>query len=189
MNWDELVADMDKKLRLTGVVNAWTMPIKNRIDMLSTGIRTPVGFKILGPDLVKIEEIGKNIEANLQMIRGTRSVSVVLKTTGAIGQEQKHEGYTEELKASAKNTAEPAKSSFMKCCEEMEKRGEMKVGMPMNSDAKSEMKPKMEKMQSMKGMKEKMAEKMKAMGAPDASQKAETIYEIEKSSEINMHKH
>ena len=74
MTWDELVADMDKKLRLTGVVNAWTMPIKNRIDMLSTGIRTPVGIKIFGPDLAKIEEIGKNIEASLQMITGTRSV-------------------------------------------------------------------------------------------------------------------
>jgi Cu(I)/Ag(I) efflux system membrane protein CusA/SilA len=74
MTWDELVADMDKKLRLTGVVNAWTMPIKNRIDMLSTGIRTPIGIKIFGPDLAKIEEIGKNIEASLQMITGTRSV-------------------------------------------------------------------------------------------------------------------
>ena len=49
MTWDELVAEMDKKLRLTGVVNAWTMPIKNRIDMLSTGIRTPIGIKIFGP--------------------------------------------------------------------------------------------------------------------------------------------
>jgi Cu(I)/Ag(I) efflux system membrane protein CusA/SilA len=50
------------------------MPIKNRIDMLSTGIRTPVGIKIFGPDLAKIEEIGKSIEASLQMIPGTRSV-------------------------------------------------------------------------------------------------------------------
>ncbi|MGZ8452291.1 MAG: efflux RND transporter permease subunit, partial [Candidatus Binatia bacterium] len=74
LTWDELVAEMDKKLRLTGVVNAWTMPIKNRIDMLSTGIRTPIGIKIFGPDLAKIEEIGKNIESNLQMITGTRSV-------------------------------------------------------------------------------------------------------------------
>lgn len=112
-------------------------------------------------------------------------ISVVLKTTGAIGQEHKHEGYTEELKAPAKNTAEPAKSGSMKCCEEMEKMGEMKADMPM----KSELKAKMEKMQSMKGMKEKMAEKMKAMGAQDASQKAETIDEIEKSSENNTHKH
>ncbi len=74
LTWDELVAEMDKKVRLTGVVNAWTMPIKNRIDMLSTGIRTPVGVKIFGPDLAKIEEIGKNIEAHLQTIPGTRSV-------------------------------------------------------------------------------------------------------------------
>ena len=51
--------EMDKKIRLPGVANAWTMPIKNRIDMLSTGIRTPVGIKIFGPDLNKIEEIGR----------------------------------------------------------------------------------------------------------------------------------
>ena len=65
---------MDKKLRLPGVANAWTMPIKNRIDMLSTGIRTPVGIKIAGPDLSKIEEIGKQIEMVVQPIAGTRTV-------------------------------------------------------------------------------------------------------------------
>jgi Cu(I)/Ag(I) efflux system membrane protein CusA/SilA len=74
LTWDELVGEMDKKVRLTGVVNAWTMPIKNRIDMLSTGIRTPVGVKIFGPDLAKLEEIGKTIETHLQTIPGTRSV-------------------------------------------------------------------------------------------------------------------
>ena len=68
MTWDKLVAEMDKKMRLPGVANAWTMPIKNRIDMLSTGIRTPIGIKIFGPDLGKIEEIGKHLEAILQMI-------------------------------------------------------------------------------------------------------------------------
>jgi Cu(I)/Ag(I) efflux system membrane protein CusA/SilA len=74
LTWDELVAEMDKKLRLPGVANAWTMPIKNRIDMLSTGIRTPVGIKISGPDLNKIEEIGKHIEMAVQSVPGTRTV-------------------------------------------------------------------------------------------------------------------
>jgi len=82
MTWEELVAEMDKTLRLPGVANAWTMPIKNRIDMLSTGIRTPIGIKIFGPDLNKIEEIGKNIEASLQMIPGTRTVFAERVTGG-----------------------------------------------------------------------------------------------------------
>ena len=82
MTWDELVAEMDKKLRLPGVANAWTMPIKNRIDMLSTGIRTPIGIKIFGPELGKIEEIGKNLEAALQMIPGTRTVFAERVTGG-----------------------------------------------------------------------------------------------------------
>jgi Cu(I)/Ag(I) efflux system membrane protein CusA/SilA len=82
ITWDELVAEMDKKLRLPGVANAWTMPIKNRIDMLSTGIRTPIGVKIFGPDLGKIEEIGKNLEATLQMIPGTRTVFAERVTGG-----------------------------------------------------------------------------------------------------------
>jgi Cu(I)/Ag(I) efflux system membrane protein CusA/SilA len=74
MTWDRLVDEMDKKTRLPGVANAWTMPIKNRIDMLSTGIRTPIGIKIFGPDLGKIEEIGRHIEMVLQPLRGTRTV-------------------------------------------------------------------------------------------------------------------
>jgi len=74
MTWEKLVDEMDKKLRLPGVANAWTMPIKNRIDMLSTGIRTPVGIKIFGPDLTKIEEIGRKLETVLNPIPGTRSV-------------------------------------------------------------------------------------------------------------------
>jgi Cu(I)/Ag(I) efflux system membrane protein CusA/SilA len=82
ITWDELVDEMDKKLRLPGVANAWTMPIKNRIDMLSTGIRTPIGIKIFGPDLNKIEEIGKNLEATLQMIPGTRTVYAERVTGG-----------------------------------------------------------------------------------------------------------
>jgi copper/silver efflux system protein len=74
MTWEKLVDEMDKKIRLPGVANAWTMPIKNRIDMLSTGIRTPVGIKIFGPDLTKIEEIGRHLERVLSSISGTRSV-------------------------------------------------------------------------------------------------------------------
>ena len=74
MTWEKLVDEMDKKIRLPGVANAWTMPIKNRIDMLSTGIRTPVGIKIFGPDLKKIEEIGRKLESALASVPGTRSV-------------------------------------------------------------------------------------------------------------------
>lgn len=82
MTWDELVAEMDKALRLPGVANAWTMPIKNRIDMLSTGIRTPVGVKISGPDLNKIEEIGKHLEMILQGVPGTRTAYAERVTSG-----------------------------------------------------------------------------------------------------------
>ena len=82
MTWDELVAEMDKSLHLPGVANAWTMPIKNRIDMLSTGIRTPVGVKIFGPDLQKIEEIGKQIEMVVQSVPGTRTVFAERVTGG-----------------------------------------------------------------------------------------------------------
>src|SRR6266545_4161109 len=74
MTWEKLVDEMDKKIRLPGVVNAWTMPIKNRIDMLSTGIRTPVGIKIFGPDLTKIEQIGRHLEMVLNSVPGTRSI-------------------------------------------------------------------------------------------------------------------
>ena len=82
MTWEKLVDEMDKKIRLPGVANAWTMPIKNRIDMLSTGIRTPVGIKILGPDLNKIEEIGRHLEMVLNSIPGTRSVFAERVTGG-----------------------------------------------------------------------------------------------------------
>jgi copper/silver efflux system protein len=82
MTWDKLVEEMDRALRIPGVANAWTMPIKNRIDMLSTGIRTPVGVKIFGPDLKKIEEIGKQLEPVLQTIPGTRTVFAERVTGG-----------------------------------------------------------------------------------------------------------
>ena len=58
---------------MPGVTNAWTMPIKGRIDMLATGIRTPVGVKIFGPDLAELERIGKAVEEAVQMVPGTRS--------------------------------------------------------------------------------------------------------------------
>jgi Cu(I)/Ag(I) efflux system membrane protein CusA/SilA len=71
---DELVEEMDQALKIPGTSNAWTMPIRNRVDMLTTGIRTPVGIKIYGADIKKIEELGTQIEAVLPKVRGTRSV-------------------------------------------------------------------------------------------------------------------
>jgi Cu(I)/Ag(I) efflux system membrane protein CusA/SilA len=73
ISWEELVGQMDQALKLPGVSNAWTMPIKARIDMLTTGIRTPVGIKIYGSDLKKIEEIGGQIESVIAKVPGTRS--------------------------------------------------------------------------------------------------------------------
>lgn len=73
ISWDELVSEMDRKLSIPGATNAWTMPIKARIDMLSTGVRTPVGVKVLGHDLAAIEKAGIQIEAALRNVPGTRS--------------------------------------------------------------------------------------------------------------------
>jgi Cu(I)/Ag(I) efflux system membrane protein CusA/SilA len=73
MTYDHLVAEMDSAVRMPGVTNAWTMPIRGRIDMLATGIRTPVGVKIFGPDLGELERIGKQVEQVVQSIPGTRS--------------------------------------------------------------------------------------------------------------------
>ena len=70
---DSLIAEMDKSLQFPGVSNAWTMPIKARIDMLSTGIRTPVGVKIFGTDLKIIEGLGRQIEKVLRTIPSTSS--------------------------------------------------------------------------------------------------------------------
>jgi copper/silver efflux system protein len=74
ISWDELIAELDQTVRIPGVTNAWTMPIKARIDMLSTGVRTPVGIKVLGPDLGEIEKIGARLETLLRNVPGTRSV-------------------------------------------------------------------------------------------------------------------
>ena len=71
---EELIAELDQKLRLPGVTNAWTMPIKARIDMLTTGVRTPIGIKIFGADLTVIEGIGARIEAALRDLPRTRSI-------------------------------------------------------------------------------------------------------------------
>jgi copper/silver efflux system protein len=71
---EELIRQMDQALKVPGVTNAWTMPIKGRIDMLTTGMRTPVGLKISGADLGTIEQIGTRIEALLPRVKGTRGV-------------------------------------------------------------------------------------------------------------------
>jgi len=73
MTVDTLIAEMDAALQFPGVSNAWTMPIKARIDMLATGIRTPVGVKVFGPDLVELERLAKEIEAVLKSVPGTSS--------------------------------------------------------------------------------------------------------------------
>ena len=74
LSWEELTAEMDAALKIPGTSNAWTMPIKARIDMLTTGVRTPVGIKIFGADLKQIEAIGSQLEEILRAVPGTRSV-------------------------------------------------------------------------------------------------------------------
>jgi len=70
---DTLIAEMNKALQFPGISNAWTMPIKARIDMLSTGIRTPIGVKVYGPDLAGIDRLSREIEASLRQVPGTSS--------------------------------------------------------------------------------------------------------------------
>ena len=71
---ESLRAELDRTVRLPGLTNAWVMPIRNRIDMLATGIKTPVGIKVAGPDLTVIERIGKDLEIALADVPGTASV-------------------------------------------------------------------------------------------------------------------
>jgi len=74
---DELIygpGGLDEKMRFPGVTNSWTMPIKARIDMLSTGVRTPIGIKIMGADLEKVQQLGEHIEMVLKDVPGTKSV-------------------------------------------------------------------------------------------------------------------
>jgi Cu(I)/Ag(I) efflux system membrane protein CusA/SilA len=73
MNIDKLIAELDKALQFPGVANSWTMPIKARIDMLSTGIRTPIGIKVFGKDLVEMERLAREIEGVVKAVPGTTS--------------------------------------------------------------------------------------------------------------------
>ena len=73
MDVDKLISEMDAALQLPGVSNAWTQPIKARIDMLSTGIRTPIGIKVYGPDLPGIEKLARQVEAVVRTVPGTTS--------------------------------------------------------------------------------------------------------------------
>jgi Cu(I)/Ag(I) efflux system membrane protein CusA/SilA len=73
MTIEKLTAEMDRALQFPGVSNAWTMPIKARIDMLATGIRTPVGVKVLGTDLAEMEKLARQIEAVIRTVPGTTS--------------------------------------------------------------------------------------------------------------------
>jgi len=74
LSYDDLVAELDRTVRTPGIANMWSMPIKNRLDMLATGIKTPLGIKLFGPDLATLERIGKDIEGLLTMVEGTGSV-------------------------------------------------------------------------------------------------------------------
>ena len=78
----ELVQRFDESLRVPGVTNAWTMPVRGRIDMLSTGMRTPIGLKVSGADLGKVEQIGSRIESILSRVKGTRGVFAERTGTG-----------------------------------------------------------------------------------------------------------
>jgi len=82
MTTDKLIAEMDTALQFPGISNAWTMPIKARIDMLSTGIRTPIGIKVFGKDLAEMERLAKEIEAVVKTVPGTTS-AFAERLTGA----------------------------------------------------------------------------------------------------------
>jgi copper/silver efflux system protein len=74
ISYEELIDRMDKAIQIPGNTNAWTMPIKGRIDMLTTGVRTPIGIKVLGGDLKEIQGVGEELEKLMKTIPGTRSV-------------------------------------------------------------------------------------------------------------------
>jgi Cu(I)/Ag(I) efflux system membrane protein CusA/SilA len=82
MTTDKLIAELDRALQFPGISNAWTMPIKARTDMLSTGIRTPIGIKVFGKDLVQMEKLAKEIEAVVKKVPGTTS-AFAERLTGA----------------------------------------------------------------------------------------------------------
>jgi len=74
MTIEKLIEELDRAVQFPGLTNAWTMPIKTRIDMLSTGIKTPVGIKLMGPDLQTLSNLGEEIEAVIRQVPGTASV-------------------------------------------------------------------------------------------------------------------
>ena len=82
MTTDKLIAEMDKALQLPGIANSWTMPIRARTDMLSTGIRTPIGIKVFGRDLGEIERLAKEIEVAVRNVPGTTSAFAERLTGG-----------------------------------------------------------------------------------------------------------
>jgi len=82
MTVDKLVADMDRALQFPGVANAWTMPIKARTDMLSTGIRTPVGIKVFGTSLAQLEQVARQVETVVRKVPGTTSAYAERLTGG-----------------------------------------------------------------------------------------------------------
>jgi Cu(I)/Ag(I) efflux system membrane protein CusA/SilA len=82
MTPDKLIAEMDQALQFPGIANAWTMPIKARIDMLSTGIRTPIGIKVFGKDLAEIERVAKEVETVVKTVPGTTSAFAERLTGG-----------------------------------------------------------------------------------------------------------
>ena len=73
MSQQELIAKFDAAMKFPGVANAWTMPVRGRIDMLATGMRSPLGLKIAGPDLQRIQDLGIRVEELLRDVRGTRT--------------------------------------------------------------------------------------------------------------------
>ena len=82
LTYEQLQSEMDEKLQFPGFPNVWTQPIRNRLDMLTTGIKTPVGIKVLGPDLNVIQDLGRRVEAIVQQLPGTRSVYAERVTQG-----------------------------------------------------------------------------------------------------------
>ena len=83
MTLDRLVEEMDVATQLPGISNLWTLPIQNRIDMLTTGMRTPVGVRIFGPDLGELQRLGVEAEAILRQVPGTRSAAAERGVSGA----------------------------------------------------------------------------------------------------------
>ena len=82
MTTEKLIAELDAALQFPGVANAWTMPIRARIDMLATGIRTPIGIKVFGKDLAEIERVAKEVEAVVKNVLARRNSFVIMPTGG-----------------------------------------------------------------------------------------------------------